>query len=29
MIVAGDQIVRVGGFDVPVYEARPASGRIT
>ena len=28
-LVAGDQKVKVGGFDVPVYEARPASGKDT
>jgi carboxymethylenebutenolidase len=27
--VAGDQKIKVGGFDVPVYEARPASGKDT
>jgi carboxymethylenebutenolidase len=28
-LVAGDQKIKVGGFDVPVYEARPASGKDT
>jgi carboxymethylenebutenolidase len=28
-LVAGDQKINVGGFDVPVYEARPASGKDT
>ena len=28
-LVAGDQKVKVGGFDVPIYEARPASGKDT
>jgi len=28
-LVAGEQKVKVGGFDVPVYEARPASGKDT
>ena len=27
--MAGDQKIKVGGFDVPVYEARPASGKDT
>src|SRR5437899_9475779 len=26
-LVAGDQAVPVGGFNVPVYEARPATGK--
>ena len=28
-LVAGEQKIKVGGFDVPVYEARPASGKDT
>ncbi|MET0485772.1 MAG: dienelactone hydrolase family protein [Candidatus Rokuibacteriota bacterium] len=28
-LVAGDQKIKVGGFDVPVYEARPTSGKDT
>jgi len=28
-LVAGDQKVKVAGFDVPVYEARPATGKDT
>jgi carboxymethylenebutenolidase len=28
-LVAGDQKIKVGGFDVPVYEARPATGKDT
>ena len=28
-LIAGDQKIKVGGVDVPVYEARPASGKDT
>jgi carboxymethylenebutenolidase len=28
-LVAGDQKIKVGGFDVPAYEARPAAGKDT
>jgi carboxymethylenebutenolidase len=28
-LVAGEQKIKVGGFDVPVYEARPANGKDT
>ncbi len=28
-LVAGEQKIKVGGFDVPVYEARPATGKDT
>jgi carboxymethylenebutenolidase len=28
-LIAGDQKIKVGGFDVPVYEARPATGKDT
>ena len=28
-IVAGDQVVKIGSYDMPVYEARPASGKDT
>ena len=28
-IVAGDQVVKIGSYEMPVYEARPASGKDT
>src|SRR5580765_8991339 len=28
-IVAGDQVVKMGSYELPVYEARPASGKDT
>src|SRR5262245_63136461 len=28
-IVAGDQVVKIGTYEMPVYEARPASGKDT
>ena len=28
-IVAGDQTVKMGSYEMPVYEARPASGKDT
>jgi len=29
VIVAGDQVVKMGSYELPVYEARPASGKDT
>ena len=26
-IVAGDQVVKIGTYEMPVYEARPATGK--
>src|SRR5437660_3592319 len=28
-LVAGDQVVKIGTYEMPVYEARPASGKDT